>query len=194
MIKVGITGNIASGKTTVSNFFKNKNAFIFNADKEAKKHIKNHSALQKKIISIFGQKIVLGNSIDFKKLSEIAFLNKKNQNILNGLVWPEVSILIDNTFKKSLQKKYKYFIVDAALLFEANFQHFFDYIILVTADKELRISRAIKRKTIDLYQIKKRMDLQMPDNEKISMSDFVINNNNINTLKISFNEILKKII
>ena len=194
MIKVGITGNIASGKTTVSNFFKNKNAFIFNADKEAKKHIKNHSALQKKIISIFGQKIVLGNSIDFKKLSEIAFLNKKNQNILNGLVWPEVSILIDNAFKKSLQKKYKYFIVDAALLFEANFQHFFDYIILVTADKELRISRAIKRKTIDLYQIKKRMDLQMPDNEKISMSDFVINNNNINTLKISFNEILKKII
>ena len=194
MIKVGITGNIASGKTTVSNLFKNKNAFIFNADKEAKKHIKNHSALQKKIISIFGQKIVLGNSIDLKKLSEIAFLNKKNQNMLNGLVWPEVSILIDNAFKKSLQKKYKYFIVDAALLFEANFQHFFDYIILVTADKELRISRAIKRKTIDLYQIKKRMDLQMPDNEKISMSDFVINNNNINTLKISFNEILKKII
>ena len=194
MIKVGITGNIASGKTTLSNFFKNKNAFIFNADKEAKKHIKNHSALQKKIISIFGQKIVLGNSIDLKKLSEIAFLNKKNQNMLNGLVWPEVSILIDNAFKKSLQNKYKYFIVDAALLFEANFQHFFDYIILVTADKELRISRAIKRKTIDLYQIKKRMDLQMPDNEKISMSDFVINNNNINTLKISFNEILKKII
>ena len=194
MIKVGITGNIASGKTTVSNFFKNKNAFIFNADKEAKKHIKNHSALQKKIISIFGQKIVLGNSIDFKKLSEIAFINKKNQNMLNGLVWPEVSILIDNAFKKSLQKKYKYFIVDAALLFEANFQHFFDYIILVTADKELRISRAIKRKTIDLYQIKKRIDLQMPDNEKIRMSDFVINNNNINTLKISFNEILKKII
>jgi len=194
MIKVGITGNIASGKTTVSNFFKNKNAFIFNADKEAKKYIKNHSALQKKIISIFGQSIVLGNSIDLKKLSEIAFLNKKNQNMLNGLVWPEVSILIDNAFKKSLQNKYKYFIVDAALLFEANFQHFFDYIILVTADKELRISRAIKRKTIDLYQIKKRMDLQMPDNEKISMSDFVINNNNINTLKISFNEILKKII
>ena len=167
MIKIGITGNIASGKTTVSNFFKNKNAFIFNADKEAKKHIKNHSALQKKIISIFGQKIVLGNSIDFKKLSEIAFINKKNQNILNGLVWPEVSILIDNAFKKSLQKKYEYFIVDAALLFEANFEHFFDYIILVTANKNKRIERAIKRNTIDLSQIKKRMHLQIPDKDKI---------------------------
>ena len=194
MIKIGITGNIASGKTTVSNFFKNKNAFIFNADKEAKKHIKNHSALQKKIISIFGQKIALGNSIDFKKLSEIAFINKKNQNILNGLVWPEVSILIDNAAKKALKNKCKYFIVDAALLFEANFQHFFNYIILVTANKELRIARAVKRRTIDLYQIKKRMGLQMPDNEKISMCDFVIKNNNIDTLKISFNEILKKII
>ena len=194
MIKIGITGNIASGKTTVSNFFKNKNAFIFNADKEAKKHIKNHSSLQKKIISTFGQNIVLGNSIDFKKLSEIAFINKKNQNILNGLVWPEVSILIDNAAKKALKNKYKYFIVDAALLFEANFQHFFNYIILVTANKELRIARAVKRRTIDLYQIKKRMDLQMPDNEKISMCDFVIKNNNIDTLKTSFNEILKKII
>ena len=194
MIKIGITGNIASGKTTVSNFFKNKNSFIFNADKEAKKHIKNHSVLQKKLISTFGQKIVLGNSIDFKKLSEIAFINNKNQNILNGLVWPEVSILIDNAFKEALKNKYKYFIVDAALLFEANFQYFFDYIILVTADKDLRIARAIKRRTIDLYQIKKRMDLQMPDNEKISRSDFVIKNNNISALKISFNEILKKII
>ena len=194
MIKIGITGNIASGKTTVSNFFKNKNAFIFNADKEAKKHIKNHSSLQKKIISTFGQNIVLGNSIDFKKLSEIAFINKKNQNILNGLVWPEVSILIDNAAKKALKNKYKYFIVDAALLFEANFQHFFNYIILVTANKELRIARAVKRRTIDLYQIKKRMDLQMPDNEKISMCDFVIKNNNIDALKISFNEIFKKII
>ena len=194
MIKIGITGNIASGKTTVSNFFKNKNAFIFNADKEAKKHIKNHSSLQKKIISTFGQNIVLGNSIDFKKLSKIAFINKKNQNILNGLVWPEVSILIDNAAKKALKNKYEYFIVDAALLFEANFQHFFNYIILVTANKELRISRAVKRRTIDLYQIKKRMDLQMPDNEKISMCDFVIKNNNIDALKISFNEIFKKII
>ena len=194
MIKIGITGNIASGKTTVSNFFKNKNAFIFNADKEAKSHIKNHSSLQKKIVSTFGYNIVLGNSIDFKKLSEIAFVNKKNQNILNGLIWPEVSILIDNAYKNALKNKYKYFVVDAALLFEANFQHFFDYIILVIANKELRIKRAIERKTIDLYQIKKRMALQMPDNKKISLCDFVIKNNNMDRLKISFNEIFKKII
>ena len=194
MIKIGITGNIASGKTTVSNFFKNKNAFIFNADKEAKSHIKNHSSLQKKIVSTFGYNIVLGNSIDFKKLSEIAFVNKKNQNILNGLIWPEVSILIDNAYKDALKNKYKYFVVDAALLFEANFQHFFDYIILVIANKELRIKRAIERKTIDLYQIKKRMALQMPDNKKISLCDFVIKNNNMDRLKISFNEIFKKII
>jgi len=194
MIKIGITGNIASGKTTVSNFFKNKNAFIFNADKEAKSHIKNHSSLQKKIVSTFGHNIVLGNSIDFKKLSEIAFVNKKNQNILNGLIWPEVSILIDNAYKNALKNKYKYFVVDAALLFEANFQHFFDYIILVIANKELRIKRAIERKTIDLYQIKKRMALQMPDNKKISLCDFVIKNNNMDRLKISFNEIFKKII
>lgn len=195
MIKIGVTGNIASGKTTVSSFFENKNAFIFNADKEAKSHLKKHSSLQKKIISTFGNDIVLGNSIDFKKLSEIAFFNKKNQNILNGLVWPEVSILIDNAYKSASKKKYKYFIVDAALLFEANFEHFFDYIILVTAHKNKRLERAIKRNTINLSQIKKRMHLQISDKNKIELSNFVLKNeSDISALEVSFNSILKKII
>ena len=61
---------------------------------------------------------------------------RKNQEILNGIVWPEVSMLIESSLRKAENDKYDFFIVDAALLFEANFNHFFDYIILVTADKK----------------------------------------------------------
>ena len=81
------------------------------------------------------------------------------------------------------------------MLFEANFNHFFDYIILVTAEKKIRLERALKRKTMDLSQIKKRMALQISDKEKIESSDFIIYNNlSKSDLTKEFEIILKKII
>ena len=195
MITIGITGNIGSGKTTLSKLFDSKNTYLFNADKEAKKHLKKHSVLQRKIINVFGNMILSGTELDFKKLAEVAFKNQKNQKILNGIVWPEVSLLIESALRDAKKNKYKYFVVDAALLFEANFNHFFDYIILVTAEKKIRLERALKRKTIDLSQIKKRMTLQISDKEKIESSDFIIYNNlSKSDLTKEFEIILKKII
>ena len=195
MIKIGVTGNIGSGKTTLVKLFDRSKTFIFNADKEAKKHLKKHSVLQKKIINIFGNQIVTGTYLDFKKLAEVAFQNKKNQQILNGIIWPEISLLIEYALREAKNENINYFVVDAALLFEANFNHFFDYIILVTAEKKIRLNRALKRNTLDLSQIKKRMSLQMSDEEKIKSSNFIIyNNGNKEELKKEFQKILKKII
>ena len=195
MIKVGVTGNIGSGKTTLTRYFENHNSYIFNADKEAKNHLSKHSVLQKKIINIFGNQIVTSNNLDFKKLAKKAFESKKNQEILNGIVWPEVSMLIESSLRKAENDKYDFFIVDAALLFEANFNHFFDYIILVTADRKIRLERALKRKNLDLSQIKKRMSLQLSDEKKISLSDFIIyNNKDKKALNLEFNKILPKLI
>ena len=195
MIKIGVTGNIGSGKTTLTKLFDSQKTFIFNADKEAKKHLKKHSVLQKKIINIFGNEIVTSTDLDFQKLANVVFKNKKNQKILNGIIWPEVSLLIEYSLREAEKENFKYFVVDAALLFEANFNHFFDYIILVTADEKIRLDRALKRKTINLSQIKKRMLLQLSDKQKINTSDFVIyNNKNKNDLKKEFQIILKKII
>jgi len=195
MIKIGITGNIGAGKTTFTKFFDTKKAFIFNADKEAKKHLEKHSVLQKKLVNVFGNEILTGTNLDFKKLAYISFKNEINQKILNGIIWPEVGVLIRNSLENAKKEKYKYFIVDAALLFEANFQHFFNYIILITAKKEIRLKRAIKRRNIDLSQIKKRMALQLSDKNKIKKSDFVINNNlDLDSLKKEFNKIKKNII
>ena len=192
MIKIGVTGNIGSGKTTLTKYFENYKSYIFNADKEAKNHLRNHSVLQKKIINIFGNQIVTKNNIDFKKLAEIVFESKKNQQILNGIVWPEISMLIENSLREAENDKYDFFIVDAALLFEANFNHFFDYIILVTADKKIRLNRALKRKNLDLSQIKKRMSLQLSDSEKIKHSNFTIyNNDKKEALQNEFNKIMK---
>jgi len=191
MIKIGITGGIASGKTTASDFFKEKGAYVFNADKEAKKHLKNSLVLQKKIISIFGNDIVEDNKINFNKLADIAFKNKTNHNILDGIMWPELFLLINeeyNTIKN--QSNYNFFVVDAALIFEANFTSFFDHIILITASKNIRLSRAVKRTNISLENIQNRISLQMPEKDKKKLTDFVINNSySTKNLKIKLEEL-----
>jgi len=178
MIKIGITGGIASGKTTATDFFQKKGAYVFNADKESKKHLKKSLALQKKLISIFGNNIVIDNKIDFDNLAKIAFENKTNHNILNGIMWPELFLLINeeyNAIKNNAD--YNAFVVDAALIFEANYTAFFDHIILITASEKIRLKRAVKRTNINLENIQNRISLQMPEKEKKELTNYIINNN-----------------
>ena len=188
MIKIGITGGIASGKTTAAIFLQDKGAYVFNADQQSKSHLKKSLILQKKIIKIFGTDIAIDNKIDFKLLAKVAFKNQTNHSILNGIMWPEVFLLINQEYEKiKKNKKYKFFIVDAALIFEANYQSFFDYTILVTANEKTRLSRAIKRDNINLENIQNRISLQMPENKKKNIADYTINNN------YSINNLYKKI-
>ena len=146
MYKLGITGGIGSGKSTASSFFKKNGAIVFNADKEAKKHLKDTKALQNRIIDAFGQDIVESNKLSIKKLAEVAFSSKFDQSILNGLMWPEVFILVEEAVKEAREKGVKLFVVDAAMIFEANFEYMFDTTLLISTRKNLRINRALKRK------------------------------------------------
>lgn len=184
MLKIGITGGISSGKTTVTKYLnKNKNVFIFNADKESKRHLKKSLSLQKKLTHIFSDKIINNKKIDFNLLAKEAFSNSTNHKILNGILWPEVYILINNAYKKAQNNNYNLFIVDAALIFEANFSNFFDKTILLITNKEKRIKRAVKRNNIPLESIQNRMRLQMSDNKKKKLADVIIyNDKDLNSL------------
>ena len=184
MIKIGITGGIACGKSTATEYLNlKKNVFIFNADRESKSHLKSSSSLQKKLINVFGKQIVINKKIQLNLLAEIAFSNTTNHKILNGIMWPEISLLISQAYEEAKEKKHKLFIVDAALIFEANITSFFDKVILISTTKPNRIKRAINRKNLSLEDIQNRISLQMLDKEKKKMADIVINNNgNINNL------------
>ena len=179
MIKIGITGGIASGKTTATKFFNDKGkSYIFNADKISKSHLKKSKNLQKKIINIFGDEVVSNNKLDLKLLAKTAFSNPTNHKILNGIMWPEVFMLINNAFDKQQKKgNKKFFVVDAAVIFEANFHNFFDKVILITANKDIRINRAVERRNIPLENIQNRISLQLSDKKKKKMADHVIQNN-----------------
>ena len=194
MYKLGITGGIGSGKSTASNFFKKNGAIVFNADKEAKKHLKNTKVLQKRIIDAFGQKIVESNNLSIKKLAEVAFSSKVDQSILNGLMWPEVFILVEEAMEEARKKGVELYVVDAAMIFEANFEYLFDTTLLISTRKNLRINRALKRKNLHLEQIQNRMSLQMPEIEKKRKADHVISNDSTEDKFLKkLNDFLKKL-
>ncbi len=176
---IGITGAIGSGKSTAANFLKKKvNAYYFDADLEAKNHLMSSAKTQEKIIAAFGRKKIMKNdSFNLQLLASVAFKNKINQKLLNQIIWPEVYLLIKSTIIYAKKNNFKNFIVDAALLIEANFNHLFNYIILITAPEKIRIERALKRNNLSLNQIKKRNMLQWPDEIKEKYANYVIENN-----------------
>ena len=178
MYKLGVTGGIGSGKTTVSSLLKERGATVFNADKEAKKHLQNSISLQHKLINLFGKAVTEKGHLVLSKLAEVAFSSKINQNLLNGIMWPEVMILIDQAVHHAEENNTNLFIVDAALIFEANIQNLLDSVLLVSAPEEKRMGRAIRRKNLPTSQIQQRMSLQLEEDEKIKKADFVIYNDN----------------
>ena len=181
MYKLGITGGIGSGKTTVSSLLEEKGAVVFNADKESKIRLKNSISLQHKLINLFGNAVTEKGHLVLSQLAQVAFSSKLNQDLLNGIMWPEVMILIDQAIISAEDSGVKLFIVDAALIFEANLQSFFDSVLLVSAPEDKRMSRALRRKNLPTSQIQQRMALQLSEKEKIEKADFVIYN--ISTLE-----------
>ena len=177
MYKLGITGGIGSGKSTAANFFKKKDAVIFDADEEAKYYLQSTISLQNRIVDNWGNQVTTHNKLDLNKLAEIVFSDKENQQIINQLLWPEVYVLMSQAAKEATANKAKIFVVDAAMLFESEYSNYFDSILLVTASKSIRKKRILLRNNIPENQINKRMSFQMPEAEKKQLAHFIIENN-----------------
>ena len=177
MFKLGITGGMGSGKSTAAHYFKRKGATIFDADEEAKRHLLSHVDLQNRIIDTFGIQVTQGSNLDLLKLSEYVFSHKQYHDTLNKIIWPEVYALIKSASEKATCNNTDLFVVDAALLLEAGYTDFFNSILLITAQKSMRIQRIRLRKNIPEEQIEKRMALQMPESEKKKLAQTIIENN-----------------
>ncbi|MGB1206735.1 MAG: dephospho-CoA kinase [Chitinophagales bacterium] len=176
MLKVGITGGIGSGKTTVCKIFETFGIPIYDSDKAAKWLMQNDENLIKTIKEIFGDDIyTLENKLDRKKLAAIVFYDKKALKKLEELVHPAVFRYGEKWLKQHKTKPY--IIKEAALLFESGSYRQLDYVITITAPEKVRIARVQKRDGATVADIKARIDKQMPESEKVKLSDAVIENN-----------------
>lgn len=173
---IGLTGNIASGKTTISNIFGNFGAIVLNIDKLS------HECLEEKkdiINKEYGTDYKKFNSFSRKKLAKVVFKNKDVLNKFCSIIHPCVIKKIDFFLKKiKKQNSNKIVVLDCPLLLESGIEKLADYIVVVEADFKLRIKRAKNKRYISKSELIKRDKYQLPQEEKIKNADFIINNNN----------------
>ena len=176
MIKVGITGGIGSGKTTVCKVFQILGVPIYFADIRAKVILDTNEEVKLKIISCFGNELLSDSGfVDRIKLAAFVFNSKEKLEKLNAILHPLVQIDFENWLKQ--HATYNYILKEAAILFESGSFKNLDSIITVIAPLDLRISRVMFRDDISKSQIESRIDKQISDEEKIKRSQFVIYNN-----------------
>lgn len=172
--KIGLTGGIGSGKSTIAQIFKSIGIPIFNSDKCGKELLINDGIIVQKIIKEFGKNIVKNNIIDKKKLSQIVFENEQKLKLLNNIIHPAVKLKFETWFK---QQTSHYIIKESALFFETNTHQLLDKIILVKAPTKTRIKRVLKRDGKTKKEIERIIKNQVHPDEIMQKADYIINNN-----------------
>ena len=176
MLKVGITGNIGGGKTTVSKIFEVLGVPVFYADEAAKNVMVSDPVLIVAIKSAFGaDSYFKDGTLNRKHIAHIVFTNEAELARLNSLTHPAVFRAFDSWAANI--KGVPYVIKEAALLFESTSYKMCDLAIMVTAPLEMRIGRVMKRDNLSRAEVEGRNARQFPEEKKVHLANYVINNN-----------------
>ncbi len=173
MIKVGITGGIGSGKSTVSNIFKVLGIPVFDADSAAKEIMERDEDLKLALQEEFGQEVYADGKLNRKYLAGIVFNDAHRLEILNSLVHPAS---IAAGLQWATKQTTPYIIKEAALMFEAGSGLNLDYIIGVYAPQAIRIKRVMDRDGVSRQDVLNRMGKQINEEMKMKLCDFIIVN------------------
>ena len=175
MKKIGITGGIGSGKTTVASVFEQLGIPVYHADYWAKEIMNTEPLVIERLKELFGKDIYDSNGkSNRKRIAEIVFSDKNKLNELNSVIHPAVWLHGENWLKQHEDKPY--ILKEAAILFESGGNKGVDKVIMVSAPKEIRLQRVMKRDNVTHEEVEARMANQWPDEKKIALSDFVIVN------------------
>lgn len=177
MLKVGITGGIGSGKSTICRIFQSIGIPVYYADDKAKYLMKTDANLISKIKDLLGNDVYDNeNNLNTKRIAEIVFNDKEKLKQLNSIVHPAVGIDANNWQKEMEKQGYHYTLKEAALLFESGSYKQLDKIIVVDAPEKLRIQRVMKRDQVSEHEVYNRIKNQWPQDKKNKLADFIINN------------------
>lgn len=180
MMIVGLTGGIGSGKSTVAGFFKDLGVPIYDSDKQAKKLMRKSKKLKKAIINLLGEDAYDGKKLNRNAIAKKVFADKDLLQSLNRLVHPAVK---KHFLKWATKKKSAYVIQEAALLFENGSYKDYDKMILVRAPLTIRIARILERDDSTASEVEARIKHQLSDDEKSALSDYIIDNIDLDKTK-----------
>lgn len=191
MLKVGITGGIGSGKSLVSRILSTQNYPVFYSDIEGKRILSEDQDAKQELIQLFGPRVFSKGELDRQYLSGLVFNNDEALAKLNGVVHPRVRAKFENFIR---ERDASIVFNEAAILFETGAYKNFDKVILVTSPNSLRIERVIERDTVSEQEVRARMSAQWEDDLKIPLADFVIVNDEKESLLAQLDEILSTLI
>ena len=185
---IGLTGGIGSGKTTVANYLISLGIPVYIADNAGRKVMQTQEVLEA-IKEEFGTAVFDENQLNRAKLAQVVFDNPDRLQVLNSIVHPAVR----KDFEEWLIQHQKDFIVvyESAILFESGRFTEFDYIMAITAPLEDRISRVLERDNVSRDKVLSRINAQWTDEQRLSKSDFAIDNIDFDKTKLKIDEILK---
>ncbi len=173
MLKIGITGGIGSGKSTVTNIFKVLGIPVFDADSEARNVMENNPDVKQQLIEEFGEAVFIEGKLNRKHLSSIVFVDAYKLEKLNAIVHPAA---IEAGLQWASKQSAPYIIKEAALMFEAGSAFNLDFIIGVYAPQALRLQRVMHRDNVGRHDVLNRMSKQINEEVKMKLCDFVIVN------------------
>jgi len=191
MLKVAITGGIGSGKSLVCQVFKTLGIPIFNADAVSNQLVEHDTGLKASIIKLFGKEAYINNNYNRKYIAHIVFNQAEKLKALNELIHPKTIEAAKQWFEK---QQTPYAIKEAAILFESKAEQDIDIIIGVTAPEQIRIERVMQRIGCSKDEVIKRMQQQMPEDEKMKKCNYIIHNDNVTALIPQVLQIHKKLL
>lgn len=177
VLKVAVTGGAGSGKTSVCNRLKELGIKTISSDAMAREAVTPNSTAHKKIVDFFGETVLLSDGTLNRKMLRRMIVNDDAARLtLERMVHPEISNLIREKIACAENEGFDIVVVEVPLLFELSMQEQFDWIILVSAGRELRVKRLMARDNISRDEAENLLHVQMPDKDKIGRADFVLSN------------------
>ncbi|AIO19618.1 Dephospho-CoA kinase [Candidatus Izimaplasma bacterium HR1] len=190
---LGLTGGIASGKSTVTKFFIDEGIPVIDTDLIARNLLNKGTESYNEVIEFFSDEILLtNNEINRKKLGRIIFSNPQKRHKLNEICHPKVLKEVNEQIALLKEENAKVIVIDVPLLFETNYQELVDKTIVVYTSPEKQLERLISRDSITEEYAKMKINSQTPLSEKVTLADYVIDNSfSILDTKRDFKKILK---
>lgn len=175
-LKIGVTGNIGSGKSTFCNYLVFKGFKVLKADDVAKDILSNDENIKKEIIKRFGGETFTDNKLNKKYLADKIFPDPQKVQQINSIIHPKVFDKLEKQFGL-IKSNEKFVFVEAALIYEAGMEDFFDYVVLITSELENRFRRKEKSDNYTLEEFNSREENQIKEDEKSKRADFEFKNN-----------------
>ena len=195
MLKIGLTGSIGTGKSTVSKLLRERGIPVIDADLLAREIVKKGQECLIDLKNVFGNQILtLDGELDRKKLGQIVFSDDSKLEILNSVTHPHIRRKMKNQMNELEIKNNKVIVLDVPLLFEAQMEDLVDLVLVIFVKEEIQVKRIMERDNCTQEEAMRIIKTQISQQDKISKSDYTIDNSGtIEELKEKLNGFLEKI-